>query len=130
VNIPVFDWGQKRHTLAASQATVDSQRLSLDQQRSQIQLAVRSAYRTLENQKLQIEIAEKNTLNAQLPYDINFERYKNGALSSKDMQFYQQQLSTMKLAEVSALINYKLALLDIKIRSLWDFENNVAVIGK
>ena len=130
VNIPVFDWGQKRHTLAASQATVDSQRLSLDQQRSQIQLDVRSAYRNLENQKLQIEIAEKNTLNAQLTYDINFERYKNGDLSSKDMQFYQQQLSTMKLSEVSALINYKLALLDIKIRSLWDFENNVAVIGK
>jgi hypothetical protein len=46
------------------------------------------------------------------------------------MQFYQQQLSTQKLSEVSALINYKLALLDIKIRSLWDFENNIAVIGK
>ncbi len=130
LNIPVFDWGQKRHTLAASQAQVDNQKLSLDQQKSQIQLDVRQAYRNLQNQKLQIEIAEKNTLNAQLTYDINFERYKNGDLSSKDMQFYQQQLSTQKLSEVSALINYKLALLDIKIRSLWDFENNIAVIGK
>jgi len=109
---------------------VDNQRLSLDQQKSQIQLDVRQAFRNLQNQKLQIEIAEKNTLNAQLTYDINFERYKNGDLSSKDMQFYQQQLSTQKLSEVSALINYKLALLDIKIRSLWDFENNIAVIGK
>jgi outer membrane protein TolC len=78
---------------------------------------------------LQIEIAEKNIKNAQLTYDINLERYKNGDLTSKDMQFYQQQLSTEKLNEVSALINYKLALLDIKIRSLWDFENNVAIVG-
>ena len=63
-------------------------------------------------------------------YEINLERYKSGDLSSKDMQFYQQQLSTQKLNEVSALINYKLALLDIKIRSLWDFGKNVSIVEK
>jgi outer membrane protein TolC len=130
LNIPVFDWGQKKHVLAASQAQVDTQRLSLDEQKNQIQLDVRQAYRNLQNQKLQIEIAEKNTKNAQLTYDINLEQYKSGDLSSKDMQFYQQQLSTQKLSQVSALINYKLALLDIKIRSLWDFENNISVVSK
>ena len=130
VNIPVFDWGQKQHVLAASQASVDTQRLGLDSQKSQIQLDIRQAYRSLQNQKLQIEIAEKNTTNAQLTYDINLERYKNGDLSSKDMQFYQQQLSTQKLNEVSALIAYKLALLDIKIRSLFDFETNISIVGK
>jgi outer membrane protein TolC len=122
LNIPVFDWGQKKHVLAATQAQVDTQK--------QIQLDIRQAYRNLLNQKRQIEIAEKNTKNAQLTYDINLERYKSGDLSSKDMQFYQQQLSTQKLNEVSALINYKLALLDIKIRSLWDFDKNVSVVEK
>jgi outer membrane protein len=130
VNIPVLDWGQKQHVVAASQAQVDTQKLSLDEQKNQIQLDIRQAYRNLQNQKLQIEIAEKNTKNAQLTYDINLERYKNGDLSSKDMQFYQLQLSTQKLNEVSALINYKLALLDIKIRSLWDFENNLSIVDK
>jgi outer membrane protein len=130
LNIPVFDWGQKRHVLAASQAQVDTQKLSLDEQKNQIQLDIRQGYRNLQNQQLQIEIAEKNTKNAQLTYDINLERYKNGDLSSKDMQFYQLQLSTQKLNEVSALINYKLALLDIKIRSLWDFETNISIVDK
>lgn len=109
---------------------MDTQKLSLDEQKNQIQLDIRQAYRNLQNQKLQIEIAEKNTKNAQLTYDINLERYKNGDLSSKDMQFYQLQLSTQKLNEVSALINYKLALLDIKIRSLWDFETNISIVDK
>ena len=130
LNIPVFDWGQKKHVLAASQAQVDTQKLSLDEQKNQIQLDIRQGYRNLLNQKLQIEIAEKNTKNAQLTYDINLERYKNGDLSSKDMQFYQLQLSTQKLNEVSALINYKLALLDIKIRSLWDFDANISIVDK
>jgi outer membrane protein len=130
VNIPVFDWGQKQHTLAASQASIDTQKLSLDEQRKQITYEIRQAFRNLQNQTRQIEIAEVNIKNAQLTYEINLERYKNGDLSSKDMQFYQLQLSTQKLNEVQALIGYKLALLDIKIRSLWDFETNQSIVDK
>jgi outer membrane protein len=128
LNIPVFDWGQKKHVLAASQATVDTQKLSSQEQRKQIEVDIRQAHRNLQNLKLQIEIAERNTKNAQLTYEINLERYKSGALSSKDIQFYQLQLSQQKLNEVSALINYKLALLDIKIRSLFDFETSVSLV--
>lgn len=130
LNIPIFDWGQKKHVLAASQAQVDTQKLSSLEERKQIQFEIRQAYRSLQNQTRQIEIAEKNIKNAQLTYDINLERYKNGDLSSKDMQFYQLQLSESKLNEVSALISYKLALLDIKIRSLWDFETNSSIMVK
>jgi len=130
LNIPVFDWGQKQHVLAASQAQVDAQRLSFEEQKKQIEVDIRQAFRNLENQKLQIEIAEKNIKNAELTYAINLERYKSGALSSKDIQFYQLQLSTQRLNEVSALIAYKLALLDIKIRSLYDFENRRSIVEK
>ncbi|OGD11026.1 MAG: hypothetical protein A2Y86_00575 [Candidatus Aminicenantes bacterium RBG_13_62_12] len=130
LNIPLFDWGQKKHVLAASRAQVDTQRLSAQEERKQIESEIRQACRNLRNQKLQIEIAEKNIVNAQLTYDINLERYRNGALSSKDMQFYQLQLSEQKLNEVSALINYKLALLDLKIRSLWDFDNDLSIVNK
>jgi len=127
LNIPIFDWGQKKHVLAASRAQVDIQKLSASEEEKQIEVDIRQAHRNLQNQERQIEIAEKNITNAQLTYDINLLRYKNGDLSSKDMEYYQLQLSQQKLNEVSALINYKLALLDIKIRSLWDFERDMAV---
>jgi outer membrane protein len=127
-NIPVFDWGQKRHRLAASQASIDTQRLSASELRKQITSEIRQAFRNLQNQKRQIEIAEINVKNAQLTYEINLELYKNGDLSSKDMQFYQLQLSQQKLNEVQALISYKLAVLDLKIKSLFDFENNRSIV--
>jgi outer membrane protein TolC len=127
LNIPIFDWGQKKHVLAASRAQVDIQKLSASEERKQIEVDIRQAHRNLKNQERQIEIAEKNIKNAQLTYEINLQRYKNGDLSSKDMEYYQLQLSQQKLNEVSALINYKLALLDIKIRSLWDFERDMAI---
>ena len=128
VNIPLFDWGRKKHMLASSQAQIDSQRLSASEENKSIKLEIRQAYRSLQNQKTQIEIAAKNIINAQRTYDINLERYKGGDISAYDMQIYQLQLTQEQLDEVSALINYKIALLELKIRTLWDFENNLSVI--
>ncbi|MCJ7579089.1 MAG: TolC family protein, partial [Candidatus Aminicenantes bacterium] len=128
LNIPLFDWGRKKHMLAASQTQIDSQRLSAGEEIKNIKLEIREAHRSLQNQKTQIEIAEKNVINAQRTYEINLERYKGGDLSAYDMQIYQLQLTQEQLDEVQALINYKLALLDLKIRTLWDFENNLSVI--
>ena len=71
---------------------------------------------------------KKNVRNAQLTYDINLERYKNGDLTSMDLDLYQAQLSEAKKEKIGALINYKLALLNMKILSLWDFEKNESVL--
>ncbi|MEE8577521.1 MAG: TolC family protein [candidate division Zixibacteria bacterium] len=128
LNVPLFDWGEKKHRMAASRTQVQRQELNEEDQRNRIVLEIREAYRTLQNQKTQIEIAEKNVRNAQLTYDINLDRYRNGDLSSKDISFYQEQLSTEQLNEVQALIDYQLSLLELKIRTLYDFKNGRSVL--
>jgi len=128
LDIPLFDWGQKKHHMAATRAQIETVKLSAEEEAKSIKQEIREAYRNLLNQARQIEIAEKSIKNAELTYAINLERYRNGDLSSKDLQFYQIQLSTQKLSLVQALINYKLALLDLKIRTLWDFENNRSIM--
>ena len=128
LDIPLYDWGQKKHLLAASQARIDTVKLSTAEERKSIKSEIREAYRNYTNQKRQIEIAEKSIKNAELTYAINLERYRSGDLSSKDLQFYQLQLSQQRLSLVQALISNKLALLDLKIRTLWDFETNRSVL--
>jgi len=128
LNIPVFDWGRRKHRLAASRAQVDTVKLSASEEQKSIKYQIREAYRNLLNQEKQIDIAEKNVKYAQLTYEINLERYKTGDLSSFDLQFYLLQLSQEKLNRVGALINYRLALLDLKIRALWNFENNTSLV--
>jgi outer membrane protein len=130
LDIPLFDWGQKKHHLAATRAQIETVKLSAEEESKSIKQEIREAYRNLLNQKRQIEIAEKSITNAELTYAINLERYRNGDLSSKDLQFYQLQLSQQKLSLVQALINNKLALLDLKIRTLWDFETNRSVLDE
>jgi outer membrane protein len=47
-----------------------------------------------------------------------------------DLNRYQNQLSEKKADLSNALINYKLELLNMKLQSLWDFENNRSFVPK
>ena len=127
-NIPLWDWGEQKSRFRASEVNIERQHLSLEDERNNIILAIRRSYRGMEKLVTQIEIARQNIRNAQLTYNINLERYKNGDLTSMDLNLYQNQLSSANQGEVRALINYKLALLSMKILSLWDFEKDEPVL--
>ena len=121
LNVPLFDWGESMHRVAAAREQVARSERSAVEQRRRITAEIRQAHRALINQEAQIDIATKSVDNARRTYEINLERYRNGDLSSKDIAFYQTQLSREQLSEVFARINYELALLDLKVRTLYDF---------
>lgn len=128
LEIPLWDWGEKESRIKASEASIKRQKLSIDDERNNIIISIRESVRSLTNLVTQIQIAEQNVKNAELTYEINLERYRNGDLTSMDLSLYQNQLSQKKTALVQALISYKLALLDLKIQALWDFEKNAKVL--
>jgi outer membrane protein len=127
-NIPIFDWGQRAAQIRAQQAVINTQKLNYSNQNIQITMDIRQVIRSLSNLQAQISIAIKNQTNSQLTYDINLERFKNGDLTSMDLNLFQVQLSNNKMAYAQALINYKLELLNLKIQSLFDFTTNQPVI--
>ena len=87
-----------------------------------IKLTIRQIYRNLGNLLTQIEIARKNQENAELTYEISLEKYRNGDLTSMDLNLQQNQLTQKKNALINAIINYKLELLNMKLQTLYDFE--------
>ncbi len=127
-NIPLWDWGEKRARLAAGTADLDMTKIDLQQQQNDIVINIRKTYRNLQNLETQIEIAQQNVKNAELTYEINLERYQNGDLTSMDLNLFQNQLSENKNSLATSLINYKIELLNLKILSLYDFENQQPVI--
>jgi outer membrane protein TolC len=127
-NIPIFDWGEKKARIAAQEATIKSQELNYSEEKKQIIIGIRQVYRNLQNQLNQIEIAKQNETNAQLTYEINLERYENGDLTGMDLNLYQSQLSQNKISLAQALINYKIELLNLKIQTLYDFENGEPIL--
>ena len=127
-DIPIWDWGQKKSRINASRASIERNKISLEDERNSIIIEITKTSRSLNNLVNQIEIARQNVRNAELTYEINLERYKNGDLTSMDLNLFQSQLSQKRNGIVQALISYKLALLDMKIQSLWDFERNQPVL--
>ncbi len=127
-NIPLFDWGEKKARIAAQEAAIEVQKLNYSEEQNQIIIGIRQAYRNLQNQLTQIGIAEQSQVNAQLTYEINLERYENGDLTGMDLNLYQTQLSERKLAYAQSLMNYRIELLNLKIQSLYDFENQQPIL--
>lgn len=124
--VPIFDWGERKSRIKASEAQIQSQELDFGQERVNIIVNIRAVYRNLQNLLNQIEIAKQGVKNAQLTYEVNVERYKNGDLTGMDLNLYQTQLSEQKLGLTQALIDYKLELLNMKIQTLWDFETDMS----
>lgn len=129
-NIPIWDWGERKSRIKAAEAAIRIEEINLGAERTNVELAIRQTFRSLQNLSMQIMIARQNEKNAQLTYEINLERYKNGDLTSMDLSRFQNQLSEKKINLANSLINYKLELLNMKIQSLWDFENNTSFVPK
>ena len=127
LTIPLWDWGERKSRIKASEATIETANILLEEEQNNIILGVRKVYRNLLNLQNQIVIARQNVTNAQLTYDLNLERYKNGDLTGMDLNLFQNQLSEKQLSYTNALISYKLELLDLKIQTLYDFEKKEPV---
>lgn len=127
LTIPLWDWGERRSRIKATEASIESSKIDLADEQSNIVIGIRKVYRNLINLQNQIEIARRSVINAQLTYDLNLEKYKNGDLTGMDLNIFQNQLSEKKLTYTNSLITYKLELLNLKIQTLYDFEKKEPV---
>jgi len=128
LNIPIFDWGERKARIKSAEGGLQSSELNLETEKLDIIINIRKSVRNLKNLQNQIEIQNKSVKNAQLTYEINMERYKNGDLTSMDLGLFQTQLSSRKLSLTNAIINYKLELLNLKIQALYDFETKISIV--
>ncbi len=127
-SIPIFDWGERKARIKAQEAALSGRKVDLEAERTGIIVEIGAVCRNLDNYRTQIDIEKQNQRNAELAYDISLEKYKNGDLTSMDLNLYQSQLSNRKLSMAQAQIHYKLEMLNLKIATLYDFENNKTIL--
>ena len=127
-NIPIFDWGQRRARINAQKTAQTIAKLNYDNEVVNIELDIRQSVRRLEYLRTQIRISEITVRNAQQTYTLNQIRYREGDRTGLEMSQYQAQLSSAQTSFVRAQINYKNELLNLKILTLYDFENDKPII--
>jgi outer membrane protein len=128
LEIPLWDWGEKKARMRAAEAAQQIREINMEDEKINISLTIRQVHRSLKNLLTQIDIAQKNLENAKLTYEINLEKYKNGDLTSMDLNLYQNQLTQKKTDLTSARISYLLELLNMKIQTLYDFEIGEGIV--
>jgi outer membrane protein len=128
LNIPIWDWGERKARIKAQHAVIKCKTIDYESEQTQIQIEISEICRNMENYRSQIEIEKQNQRNAQMAYEISLEKYRNGDLTSMDLNLYQTQLSSKKISLAQAQVNYKLELLNLKIVSLYDFEKSMPII--
>jgi len=126
--VPIFDWGEKKARIKAQKIAQQIHEYQTRDAEIDIELEIRQAWRQLENYRTQIGIAEQNVTNAQLTYDLNLTRYREGDITGMEMNQFQTQLSNKRISYTQALINYKIQLLNMKILSLYDFEKRTPIV--
>ncbi|MDR1646167.1 MAG: TolC family protein [Tannerellaceae bacterium] len=126
--VPIFDWGEKKARIRAQKVAQTINELNRQDDQVDIELNIRRTWRSLENLRTQIELAVQNVRNAQLTYDLNLTRYREGDITGMEISQFQTQLSNKKISYTQALINYKTELLNLKILSLYDFEQNRPIV--
>jgi outer membrane protein len=127
-SVPIFDWGARKSRIKAKKLEMDMFEISAEEELKSIEINIRSTCRSLDNLLRQISIAEQSQKNAQLTYDLNAERYRNGELTGMQMNQFQTQLSNSKISYSQAQINYKIELLNLKILTLYDFEKDEPIV--
>lgn len=126
-SIPIFDWGARKARIRSAELRMESDEISFDEEKKTIMIDVRQLCRNIPTLLDQIEIKKRSMENAELTYQINLIKYRNGNLTGMDLQNYQNQLTSATTDHTNAIISYKLELLNLKIQTLWDFQKNESI---
>ncbi len=128
LSIPIWDWGVRRKRIKQAEIDIRQGDLHFEEYKRDLRVEVRKICRGLPNLRNQIIIAEKNIAFAKQTYEINLEKYKNGALSSMELKQHLDQWEAEKRNYTNALINYRLEILNLKVSTLWDFTYKQSIL--
>ncbi len=124
VSVPIFDWGRHSRQVEAAEAQMKSAELTYVYTGQQIKQEILDLLSQISAAESRIQVNAKSVEVAQKSYDITIERFSVGTATRNDISQAQQRLTTSKLNNLVALIDYRMGLADLTRKTLWNFEKN------
>lgn len=128
LEVPVWDWGQNDAQVEAERARLRQDELELEDLRRGIELEVRDVVRRLRETWSRVAMLRKSTDVSRRSFEINLQRFENGDITSTELARASEQLSQSNLAYLAAFIEYKLALADLRRKTLYDFQAGASLV--
>ncbi len=124
LEIPIWDWGKNKAEIEAATANLKADELELDYLHTTIEREVRDVVRAVDRAWDRVQMLAKGRDVSQKSFDISIKRFANGDITSTDLARATDQLNTAKYSYLTAYVEYKKALADLKRKTLYDFEND------
>ena len=124
ISYPISDWGRGKAKVQQAKVGLADEKLELENMKNTITKQVRNIIRIVQESQTKLQIHDKNQELAQRSYRIFTMRFENGDISSQELAIERERLSSIQLNYLEAYIDYKLALADLKRKTMWDFQNN------
>lgn len=122
LSVPLWDWGVNAAEVAAAEAALRDTELALDEQKKTVVREVHEVIGRLKESESRLEVLKKNQDVAQRTFDISMKRFDNGDITTQELALDRNRLTQAKLSYLDAYISYKLAVADLKRKTMWDFE--------
>lgn len=124
VSIPVWDWGQNNRMTESAEANLRQAQLDYRNNKEEVRNEITSLVNEIESAKARVEVLSKSVELARKSYNISVERFNAGTITAFDLQQMQIRLTDAQLNSLGALIDYKIAVADLKRKTLHDFEKD------
>lgn len=128
LSVPVWDWGVNSAEVQSAKAQLQTLQLSLQDVKVTVQRQVREVVTRLRESENKMLVLEKNQGVAQRAFDISLARFNNGDITSQELALDRNRLTQAKTSYLQAFIDYKLAVADLKRKTMWDFERDQPLV--
>ncbi len=121
ISIPIWDWGVNKAKVQQAEAGLRQAKMSLEEEKKTIERQIRSTLNQLNSSLKRLKNLEKSVQVAKRSFAISRRRFENGDINSQSLALDRNRLSGAFHSRLSALINYKLMLADLKRKTFYDF---------
>lgn len=124
LTVPIWDWGSNRLAVEAAEANLISTELNLAHREILIKQDIIDLLYRIDLAKSRIDVVKRGLEVAQKSYEISLNRFNTGQIKSDAMVIEQKRFTNAKIENLNAIIDYKIAIADLKRSTLFDFETN------
>jgi outer membrane protein len=124
LEVPIFDWGRNRAQVQAAEANLKRDELDLDDLRLTVRREVDDVVRSVTQTWDRVQMLSKSREVSLKSMDISLKRFANGDITSTELARASDQLNNAKLSYLQAVVEYQMALADLRRKTLYDFEND------
>jgi outer membrane protein TolC len=128
LKVPLWDWGKNRAEVEAAKASLRQQELGFDELKMNIEREIRDVVRNVDQTWDRLQMLAISKKVSEKSFEISIHRFNNGEITSIELSRANEQLNEAKLSYLSAYIEYKLAIADLKRKTLYDFENDKSLV--